>query len=83
MATLIWLITCREMRDKALQEGHEAEAPNLDSDSDPQSISDSEPEEDEYLPSPLDGALTTEASIHTHTAEVQKQRRAVILCLDR
>ncbi|CAK0787738.1 hypothetical protein CVIRNUC_010960 [Coccomyxa viridis] len=44
-----------EMREKALQEGHEAEAPTLDSDSDPHSHPDSEPEEDGQLPSPLDG----------------------------
>ena len=72
MAAQIWLMTCREMREKALQEGHEAEAPILDSDSDPQSNSDSEPEEDEHLPSPLDGALTTQASVYTHTVEVQE-----------
>ena len=72
MATRIWLMACREMREKALQEGHEAETPTLDSDSDAHPNPDSEPEEDEHLPSPLDGALTTQASIHTHTAEVQE-----------
>ena len=65
-------MTCREMREKALQEGHEAEAPTLDSDSDPLSDPDLEPEEDEHLPSPLDGALTTQASIHTHNVKVQE-----------
>ena len=65
-------MTCREMQEKALQEGHEAEAPSTDLDFDSQSNPDSEPEEDEHLPSPLDGALTAQASIHTHTAEMQK-----------
>ena len=65
-------MTCREMQEKALQEGHEAEAPTTDLDFDSQSNPDSEPEEDEHLPSPLDGALTAQASIHTDTAEMQK-----------
>lgn len=75
MAAQTWLMTCREMREKALQEGHEAEAPTLDSDSDPHSHPDSEPEEDGQLPSPLDGALTTQASMHTHTAKVYSKSK--------
>ena len=51
-------MTRREMQEKALQEGREAEAPITVMESDSLSNLDSEPEEDEHLPSPLDGALT-------------------------
>ena len=73
-------MTCREMKEKALQEGQEAEAPTTVLDSDSHSDPESEAEEDEHLPSPLDGALSAELAT-THAE--QTCRRAVILCLDR